>query len=311
MISTPEEEMGRRGAEESLELYMPRGYTGIITDALKSIVGDITVDAAGLVSLRAGGLRDASKRVLASLKSLKADRVLVVADEERAAGNIEGFRNWLERMANFVAYINEDYTELGSEASLIVLTSDALAAKIYEVVGNKVSWALMWSLPRNASEDLISQIGLQCKVARELGISSEEANEILWRLAGGNPRALGLIWEKGIKKWLEVEVIDGIRRFARDLPKGQRGKALEEISASLDKVDDMGWLDPSVRNIMLKHNIIIYIVGADKISEIAGEPWIGREYAYQLPAYYYALKIMARKRSMDISPEEVIKEAKG
>jgi hypothetical protein len=82
--------------------------------------------------------------------------------------------------------------------------------------------------------------------------------------------------------------------------------ALEEISASLDRVDDMGWLDPSARNIMLKHNIIIYIAGSKKISEMPSEPWIGREYAFQIPAYYYALKAMARKRSTDIEPREII-----
>ena len=38
---------------------------------------------------------------------------------------------------------------------------------------------------------------------------------------------------------------------------------------------------------------------------------IGREYAYQIPAYYHALKAMARKRSLNISPGKVIKEATG
>jgi hypothetical protein len=74
------------------------------------------------------------------------------------------------------------------------------------------------------------------------------------------------------------------------LPEERREKTLEEISAGADNVDSMGWLDPSVRNIMLKHNIIIYIAGADKISEMPREPWIGKEYAYQLSAYYYILK---------------------
>jgi uncharacterized protein YcgL (UPF0745 family) len=73
-------------------------------------------------------------------------------------------------------------------------------------------------------------------------------------------------------------------------------------------VDDIGWTDPSIWKPMLRQNIIIYVAAADKISEI---PRIGREYAFQIPAYYYALKAMARKRSTDISPEEVIREAMG
>jgi hypothetical protein len=57
---------------------------------------------------------------------------------------------------------------------------------------------------------------------------------------------------------------------------------------------------------MLKHNIIIYIASSKEISEMPREQWIGREYAFQIPAYYYALKAMARKKSWDISPEEII-----
>ena len=122
---------------------------------------------------------------------------------------------------------------------------------------------------------------------------------------GGILRALGIIWREGLRVWLE-KIIDGIRRFARDLPEERREKTLEEISAGADDVNSMGWLDPSVRNIMLKHNIIIYIAGADKISEMPREPWIGREYAYQLLAYYYILKAMAKKRSIDIESREII-----
>ncbi|MEM1606085.1 MAG: hypothetical protein QXW41_07585 [Fervidicoccaceae archaeon] len=64
----------------------------------------------------------------------------------------------------------------------------------------------------------------------------------------------------------------------------------------------------------MRHNIIIYIAAADEISEIPREPWIGREYAFQIPAYYYALRAMARKKSWEISPEDVrdvIREAVG
>jgi hypothetical protein len=98
-------------------------------------------------------------------------------------------------------------------------------------------------------------------------------------------------------KWLEAVVIDGVQRFAQDLPKKQREEALEEISASLDRVDGIGWTDPSIWKAMLRHNIIIYIASADKISEIPREQWIGREYAYQIPAYQYALRATAKKKS--------------
>ncbi len=96
------------------------------------------------------------------------------------------------------------------------------------------------------------------------------------------------------------------------MPEDRRGRALEKISARIDDVDGIGWTDPDIWKTMLRHNIIIYIAAAKKISELPSEPWIGREeFAFQLPAYYYTLKAMAKKRSWDVSPEEVIREAMG
>jgi ABC-type dipeptide/oligopeptide/nickel transport system ATPase subunit len=241
----------------------------------------------------------------------KNKKVFIVADEVRADSpeHLSSFKQWLESFANKLREINREIVEKGGRGiAVIALTSDALVAELRYVVGGKVDWALMWNLPRNASEKFISQIRLQHRVARELGIGAKEAREILWRLAGGNPRALGIIWKEGIKGWLRDEVINGIKKFTQDLPKKQRGKALEEISTSLDKVDDIGWTDPSIWKAMLRHNIIIYIASSKEISEMPREQWIGREYAFQIPAYYYALKAMTRKRSWDISPEEVIKQ---
>jgi len=91
-------------------------------------------------------------------------------------------------MANLVSRINDEYAEAGSEASLAVLTSDAEAKHIWDKIDIKINWALMWNLPRKASEEYISQIGLEYRVAGELGIGGEKAKEILWRLAGGQSK---------------------------------------------------------------------------------------------------------------------------
>jgi energy-coupling factor transporter ATP-binding protein EcfA2 len=241
-------------------------------------------------------------------------RILIAIDEVKAdsPGHLSSFKQWLESFANELREINGEIVEKkGGGVAVIALTSDALIKELRSVIDGKVKWALMWNLPRNAFEEHILQVGLHHRVVRELGIGAKEAREILWRLAGGNPRALGIIWKEGIKGWLRDEVINEIKKFTQDLPKKQRGKALEEISASLDKVDDIGWAEPSIWKPMLRHNIIIYIASSKEISEMPREQWIGREYAFQIPAYYYALKAMARKRSTDISPEEVIREAMG
>jgi hypothetical protein len=167
----------------------------------------------------------------------------------------------------------------------------------------------MWNLPRNASEKLISQIRLQHRVARELGISSEEAREILWRLAGGNPRELEQIWGMGILGWVKTTasrlgniIDDAIRDLGEDL-------VWDDVERILARVDIMGRV--KIFNYLLRGNVTFYTNIGIPISELPREQWIGERYAYQIPAHYYALKTMARKRSTDISPEEVIREAMG
>jgi hypothetical protein len=49
----------------------------------------------------------------------------------------------------------------------------------------------------------------------------------------------------------------------------------------------------------------------NRLTEIPREPWVGKYYAFPIPAHYHTLKIMTRKRSIDIEPEEVIREAMG
>ncbi|GAY25399.1 hypothetical protein ATG_06020 [Desulfurococcaceae archaeon AG1] len=238
-------------------------------------------------------------------------RIVIVLDDARIDDeeSLWRFRGWLENFANIIREDNSVYMDRGGSIAVIALTGDALVEEIRHIVGGKVNWALIWNLSRISSEELVSQMGLHHRVAGELGVGVETSKEILWRLAGGNPRALRLIWERGLKEWLVDEIIGGIRGFAQDLPEDQRGEALEKISERMDNVDDIAWTDPSIWKSMVKHNIIIYIAAAKKISEIPREPWIGREYAFQIPAYYHILKAMAKKRSWEISPEEVIREA--
>jgi hypothetical protein len=46
----------------------------------------------------------------------------------------------------------------------------------------------------------------------------------------------------------------------------------------------------------------IYIGAATPLSELpTNEPWIKEDYAYQIPAYYYTLRTMISKKSIDIT----------
>lgn len=77
-----------------------------------------------------------------------------------------------------------------------------------------------------------------------------------------------------------------------------------------------GVLDPSPRNAylhlgggdyLMRMNILIDIYGT-VLSELPREPWIDNDFAYQLPAYYWVLRAMISKSTVDVSPEDVVDE---
>jgi energy-coupling factor transporter ATP-binding protein EcfA2 len=176
-----------RGLVGSIASYVAEGFKISSTEPLIEFTSTPTYIVWRVASYIAHRLR-------------RGRRVLIVADEVRADSpeHLSNFRQWLESFANDIAEYNSIYSEKGGSIAVIALTSDALIKELRDVVGRKVDWALMWNLPRNASEDLISQIGLHYRVAKELRIDVEASKEILWRLAGGNPRALGIVWRGGL-----------------------------------------------------------------------------------------------------------------
>jgi hypothetical protein len=83
----------------------------------------------------------------------------------------------------------------------------------------------------------------------------------------------------------------------------------ENIWGSLEKaVEDLDEADVELQELMLENNIAIYIAGSDRISRVPEEKWVGRRYAYQIPAYYHAMKVISARRSLEVTPQDVIRE---
>jgi len=226
-------------------------------------------------------------------------RHVVVVDEYRflsendyieLKSHVEVFYNVLEHS------ISRVLEERGSSLAYIITTSDAAVTKMH-VGGSKERYILMWNLPREATERIAEGIGID--------------KELAWKLSGGNPRALTEIKDYGLENWLETKIIKTLKNLYNELLI-LRGLDENRVWADLEKaVNNIDSVYPDTMQIMLKENIAIYHGIGMKISDLPREPWIGKDYAYQIPAYYHALKIMANKRSTDTSPEEVIREAMG
>ena len=64
----------------------------------------------------------------------------------------------------------------------------------------------------------------------------------------------------------------------------------------------------------IKHSQIIFFIyigglsNDSTISKLPKEPWIGKYYAFQIPAYMYAMKAMAKKKTLKITSYDIINE---
>jgi len=193
----------RPDTAQGYKIYLPRSLRGVAGNIEKYLAENISILSNNTFIGFAATPEDAGWKISAYIAyRLRRGRdILIVVDDVKAdtPSNLSDLRQWLESFANSIAEYNRDYYfGKGGTIAVVALTSDATVSEILDVVGDKVSWAVMWNFTREASEKIIERMGIQHRVAEELGVSGEKALEILWRLVGGNPGALELIWEKGL-----------------------------------------------------------------------------------------------------------------
>ena len=298
-----------REAWKAEKIYVSKNLKGVL-EYIKSLLkfsydpikGDIIgfADITKLIGLLIGHIAHSFK---------ETRNVLVILDEVKADSDtrLAEFRGWIESLANDLLVDNTEYRRRGGSIAVIALTSDALIAKIRYVIGSKVEWNLMWNLPRSALDNLASQLKLK------------EDRELLWKLTGGNPRALINIKRSGLREWIMNEVIKTIRLTfdveARSDPKNlwrvfsmisENPDELPELSSVKGLYENDRWRDKAFTN-----NIFIYIGGLSNdstISKLPKESWIGKYYAFQIPAYMYAMKAMAKKKTLKITSYDIINE---
>jgi len=131
-------------------------------------------------------------------------------------------------------------------------------------VGPKVNWAHMWNLDPGSLGELARRLNLDLDM------------DTLWRLTSGNPRALVRIKVDGLKKWVEEEVLAVVRELLDEARREFGERLWDGLMVAVESLDEA---DYSLKQSMLKYNIILYIIGY-KVSELPRERWIGERYAY-------------------------------
>jgi hypothetical protein len=131
-------------------------------------------------------------------------------------------------------------------------------------VGSKVNWAYMWNLDPGSLGELARRLNLDLDM------------DTLWRLTSGNPRALVRIKVDGLKKWVEEEVLAVVRELLDEARREFGERLWDGLMVAVESLDEA---DYSLKQLMLKYNIILYIIGY-KVSELPRERWVGGRYAY-------------------------------
>jgi len=192
---------------------------------------------------------------------------IIVVDEVRADGTdgLSEFRGWLEGYSNQLRYDDHRFwRDKGGSIAVVALTSDAMVKEVRSWVGPKVNWAHMWNLDPGGLGEL----------ARRLNIDVDVGT--LWRLTGGNPRALVRIRVDGLRRWVEEEVLAVVQELIDEARRELGERLWDELRVAVEDLDEA---DYSLKQLMLKHNIILYITGY-KVSEQPRERWVGGRYAY-------------------------------
>jgi energy-coupling factor transporter ATP-binding protein EcfA2 len=281
------------------KLYAPKSL-GEILKEVKEILGfNITSTGEVTSSLAVDATKIISLMIGYTAQLLKSRRkVIIVLDEVKADSSerLAELRGWLEGFANTLLWDAGKYwMEKGGSISVVALTGDAMVKEIRYKVGSKVNWALIWNLPYNAMVELAEQLSLSIDP------------ELLWRLTGGNPRALVDIKVAGLKEWVKGDVIRGLVDALEDASTSiPEDRLWVEVERAVDNIDVA---HVHLKTAMLRHNVAVYVAGGVPISELPRENWVRGYYAYQMPAFYHALKVALARRSPYVTPDDVIGEA--
>jgi len=312
-----------RALSSILESSLPNGRE--VVERVRSLLGNVDTLKAGI--LIAEALKEGITYAISRVKVMEARRLLILIDnldkylkEERGDGEYVALSSLLEFFAEAHEHPGEGIWSYFTDKPKVTVfaLSDQAAVNVARRLGSKglTSLFLLWNLPKSAFIEVINE------VAALTGKRDINA-ELLWNLLGGNVRMLEDLvirhnWN--VERWLSGVVsevnnlIGNVSTLTKLMEYGKgRLSSLGINEQYVGQPDGTGhsetfWGEFPLFRRLLEENILISLVGAEGLSYLPGEPWIGRYYAYQIPAHYWVLRAMIRRGSINVKPEDVLKE---
>jgi hypothetical protein len=240
---------------------------------------------------------------------------IVFLDEFR--GVSEGsLKSFVEKTADTIGRMHSNIMDRGnSSISMIVSTSDSMAAYHVGPYSPKYLKVYMWNLPFNAFKEVVEELGglgalggLD-EASRRLGVS---VADLSWRLFGGNVRELLLAGTLGLEGWVRRAVANVTAALAKTVR--DRRLSESEVVSEVKNIGEKGAEALSTSPLydeMLRRNIAIDLVGALGISDTHREKWVSEGSSFQLPIYYHVVRAMASRRSLHVEPGDVMRMVLG
>ena len=242
-----------------------------------SLIAEIVANLTGNIGrILADKIASILTRIASRYKLKNSRIVLVVDDIAHAIGveKIEWYIKWLYELE--WKTIREHEPE-----AIVFIATTSEGQSLSEVMRHTYTDVkLVWNLNGESAKKLLL----------ELGISIEKKQEEIWRLTGGNPRAIIEIvrdYEGDISAWKEKILNIRITPMLKQV----REKGL--IKHLVKAVETQNNITETLEQILVQHNLIIYkaprTLTDSKIEENL-ELGIGKYYAWQIPAYREVLK---------------------
>ena len=328
---------------DAIQAELPRGLISRRDEIVSKLEGMVRVNvpigpSPGSISIDLGQVLDAARYIIKAIldkyrnSTSDIENLVIIYDglddflKERVGVNSYII---LSTKASFFANSLENLSKdlwgelTGKAKKILFAVSDQAAMKVAETLISKAKALttpyLFWSLPKAAFECVVKD------VADLTGASSDIDAKLLWNLMGGNVRELeylALRYGWVVDKWLRARVVDFLTGFMSNeelnwlIESGQRvmRTELRRDEQFVGQPDAVALNDlyveqnPLLRrlfelNILLRVNIPM----TEPLSELPSEPWIGEHYAYQLPAYYWALRAMIEGRKVNVEAGSILK----
>jgi dephospho-CoA kinase len=251
-------------------------YTDVkeVVDRISEVIADVAgyspIKLANLVVLLANQL----------LKKWRKRRIALLIDEVFQAIGLDKVEVYVKSLLNIIEYPPESYENI----VIIVATSEGLSR--WRIGRHRWAWPMpMWNMPKKGFEELYEKIP-----------GPKPSFEDVWRLTGGNPYTLRLLYINNWNISMLTSIIIEEKRLSPDFI-AKWGKWLEKAVEDSDSLWGAGVPEELV-NELISRNLIVYFL-RDRDPELwIDEPppekdleiGVGRYVAWQTPLHREAVR---------------------